>query len=238
MLRNSITASYQVPSSGGVFQAAIATPRGRSTRAISSSARSTSNQWKACPAQATSALARRQRQFLRRALEDGHAGQLALQHGAQRGVGLDGDERAGELRERARELARARGDVDDVGPVGHVELLERDREGLDAASRAASPRSPRRPIRTRARAARSHVHRRELVRAAQPLAERAVVVAHRAGQQHPVADAPLVLVQRLAAGQLERGREQIPVGQADARCGRPGATSAYARPRAATASQP
>ena len=55
--RKSTTASYHVSSSGGVFQAAMATPRGRSTRANSSSARSTSNQWKACPAHAASALA-------------------------------------------------------------------------------------------------------------------------------------------------------------------------------------
>ena len=84
-------------SSGGVFQAAMAMPRGRRTRANSSSARSTSNQWKACPAHAASALAVLQRQRLRRALEHGDARELALEHGAQRRVRLDGDERAGEL---------------------------------------------------------------------------------------------------------------------------------------------
>ena len=90
-----------------------------------------SNQWKAWPAQATSALAVSSGSCLGGAGEHVDVGQHALDHRAQGGVGLDGDERAGEQRERARELARARGDVDDVGALAHAEVLEHARERLE-----------------------------------------------------------------------------------------------------------
>ena len=72
-----------------------------------------------------SALAVSQRELLRRAGESPSTpGSSRCQDSTQGGVGLDGDERARELRERARQLARARGDIHDVGPLGHAELLD------------------------------------------------------------------------------------------------------------------
>jgi proline iminopeptidase len=50
----------------------------------------------------------------------------------------------------------------------------------------------------------------------EPLAQGSGVVAHLVGQDDPVADALIVLVERLAAGQLEGRSEEIPVGQPDA----------------------
>ena len=123
---------------------------------------------------------RRQRQRLGGALEDVDVRQLALDHRAQRGVGLDRHERAGERASVRVSLPVPAATSTTSGRSRHVELLERDRERLER------PAGPRRLVvlgdraeRERALGSRSHAPRRERVRVPQPLAQRGVVVAHR-----------------------------------------------------------
>ena len=119
------------------FQTSAIVPPGRSTRAISASAGSGSNQWKACPAATASTLASLERQRLGRAGDDLCGGRDPGEHRPHLGERLDRDHPRTGLEQRPRQLAGAGPDVDDRAPRPESEPAPQER---DRVRRIAGPR--------------------------------------------------------------------------------------------------
>ena len=96
------------------FQTSASRPPGRSTRAISGSALSWSNQWNACADVTTSADAVGERDRLGAPCERVQRRERALELGAHLVERLDRGHAVAERDERTRELPGARAEVDDV----------------------------------------------------------------------------------------------------------------------------
>ena len=117
--------------SSRAFHTSATPPPGRSTRWISRSAASASNQWKAWPTVTASTYASVERDALGRPAERCDSAQPPLELGAHLAHRLDRDDVRAARHEQPRQLARAGGEIEHGAPGPQPEQLDdpRDRSG-------------------------------------------------------------------------------------------------------------